>query len=498
MQKLVFELSPRQLKYKSILDKEFLELEVYAISDINPNRNDTHFTLEAMQKALPSFKNKPIVGLFERGDFTDHAGRMLKDPELNKVYWDTEHGERILGFIRESDKVEIVEEDGLHWIRFTCVLCVRYCYRQVRRLLKDKTKKVSVEIHVQKSEIDEAGIEHILEFSLDGTTILGSKNGRPVLEGIPGAHLSVLEQLDEEIFEEQRKALCFAYAELNDNDKSKKEEDTVIQDENYEKEEVTCAAEEGTKEVTENLSVGDEPKTDDSKVEESAPDTYTEEGEEGENKDGEKEPDEEPDDDKGEEGEEDDKDEDESYTTPTEEPVKDEHQESVEDAHCEKCAAFELELSTAKENCEKLSAEIEEYKTKCDSYCDEIAHLKAENEKYSDYEAIKQELATAKEQLFSIHCESMKMEALKLMKDENIIDEDRKEIEMKCTKGLYSCTDDIVKDVAYASYKARSADKSAAGYTRQSYSVNITPETIPSKKSMTREERIANYAAGNK
>lgn len=48
MQKLVFELSPRQLKYKSILDKEFLELEVYAISDINPNRNDTHFTLEAM------------------------------------------------------------------------------------------------------------------------------------------------------------------------------------------------------------------------------------------------------------------------------------------------------------------------------------------------------------------------------------------------------------------------------------------------------------------
>jgi hypothetical protein len=68
-----------------------------------------------------------------------------------------------------------VEKDGLHWIRFTCVLCVRYCYKQVRRLLKDKTKKVSVEIHVLESEIDEAGIEHILNFTLDGTTILGSK-----------------------------------------------------------------------------------------------------------------------------------------------------------------------------------------------------------------------------------------------------------------------------------------------------------------------------------
>ena len=75
--------------------------------------------------------------------------------------------------------------------------------------------------------------------------------------------------------------------------------------------------------------------------------------------------------------------------------------------------------------------EIEEYKTKCESYCDEISHLKLENEKYADYEAIKNELALAKEQLFNIHCESMKNEAELLMAEEVILDEDRKEIEMK-------------------------------------------------------------------
>ena len=44
-----FELNSKQLKYRDILNKEFLELEVWAISDINPNRNNSHFTKESME-----------------------------------------------------------------------------------------------------------------------------------------------------------------------------------------------------------------------------------------------------------------------------------------------------------------------------------------------------------------------------------------------------------------------------------------------------------------
>ena len=214
-----FELNSKQLKYRDILNKEFLELEVWAISDINPNRNNSHFTKESMENALSTFKNKPIVGLFQKDDFVDHAGKIDYDNELHKQFWNVESGERILGVIRESDPVELVEKDGLNWIKFRCILWVQYCYKQVRRLLKDRTKKVSVEITIKNSEEDEKGVLQINEFVLNGVTILGTKNGRKVIEAIPDAHLSILEDLEEnESFNEQKKMLTFAYQQIDMTD----------------------------------------------------------------------------------------------------------------------------------------------------------------------------------------------------------------------------------------------------------------------------------------
>lgn len=214
-----FELNSKQLKYRDILNKEFLELEVWAISDINPNRNNSHFTKESMENALSTFKNKPIVGLFQKDDFVDHAGKIDYDNELHKQFWNVESGERILGVIRESDPVELVEKDGLNWIKFRCILWVQYCYKQVRKLLKDRTKKVSVEITIKNSEEDEKGVLQINEFVLNGVTILGTKNGRKVIEAIPDAHLSILEDLEEnESFNEQKKMLTFAYQQIDTTD----------------------------------------------------------------------------------------------------------------------------------------------------------------------------------------------------------------------------------------------------------------------------------------
>ena len=221
---LQFDLSPKQIKFKDILSKEFVELEVWAISDVNPNRNNSHFTYESLKKAVEngSMKNKPIVGFFENNNFTTHEGHVDYDLELDKTFWNTERGERILGWIRESDPVELVEKDGLHWVKFRCILCTTYCYAQVKRLLKDRRKKVSVEITVHKSDKREDGVLDILDFTLNGTTILGSKNGKEVLEGIPGAHLSILENLDTEALMAQKTALSFAYEKAfgADEDKS--------------------------------------------------------------------------------------------------------------------------------------------------------------------------------------------------------------------------------------------------------------------------------------
>ena len=121
-----FELDANQIKIKDIVKKRFLELEIWAISDIDPNRNESHFTLESLENVLPNCQNTPILGYFERGDFVSHNGKMEYDKELENVFWNTERGERILGWVRESDPVEIVEKNGLHWLKIRCVLCVAY------------------------------------------------------------------------------------------------------------------------------------------------------------------------------------------------------------------------------------------------------------------------------------------------------------------------------------------------------------------------------------
>lgn len=228
---LQFDLSPKQIKFKDILSKEFVELEVWAISDADPNRNQSHFTYESLKKAVEngSMKNKPIVGFFENNNFTTHEGHADYDLELDKEFWNTERGERILGWIRESDPVELVEKDGLHWVKFRCILCTTYCYAQVKRLLKDRRKKVSVEITVHESDKREDGVLDILDFTLNGTTILGSKNGKEVLEGIPGAHLSILENLDTDALMAQKTALSFAYEKAFGADEDKSGDTTETQ-----------------------------------------------------------------------------------------------------------------------------------------------------------------------------------------------------------------------------------------------------------------------------
>lgn len=226
-----FELSSDQIRIRDILtDKNFLEVEIYAISDANPNRNKSHFTFESMQKGLESFNDKPILGFFNKqGDFESHNGRVSYDPEIQADYWDNSDGEQILGFIRQTDRKEIVERDGLHWICCTALIWTQYNYKQVKKLLKDRKKKVSVEIAVLDSEMVN-DIEYIKEFDLKGITILGSRNGIQVKEGIEGAGMSILEVFDAERFSGQKQTIIQAYSQLEDDEENKEDGNLAIED----------------------------------------------------------------------------------------------------------------------------------------------------------------------------------------------------------------------------------------------------------------------------
>jgi hypothetical protein len=217
-----FDLDPKTLKVKELLNKDFLELEIKAISTANPNRNGSHFTLESLAKAIPTFYNKPILGSFSvsRDDFRGHEGDLEWDDELGQLYYDytDDTAETPLGMIRGDDKIEIYhdDKDGLDWIKFTCAIWVKYNYKQVKKLLKSKNghKKISVEVEVNDYEIDENGIEIIKDFTFDGVTILGDN----LETGIADANLTILDMIDNALFQKKQKCLCYAYDALNKNE----------------------------------------------------------------------------------------------------------------------------------------------------------------------------------------------------------------------------------------------------------------------------------------
>lgn len=213
-----FKLDPKTIKVKELLNSDFLELEIKAISTAYPNRNQSHFTKEALEKAIPTFYNKPILGAFsvDLDDFRAHEGDLTYDKELENLYYDytSPLSETPLGLIRGDDTVAVIhsEKDGLDWITFTCAIWVKYNYKQVKKLLKSKDghKKISVEIEVNDSYVDEDNIEVINDFTFDGVTILGDD----FETGIADAEMTILDVVENALFAKKTKALAFAYNSL--------------------------------------------------------------------------------------------------------------------------------------------------------------------------------------------------------------------------------------------------------------------------------------------
>lgn len=225
---LKFNLDSKDIKIKKLLNGDFLRLEAFTVSSAKPNRNGSHFTRKSMEEAIPTFYDKPVLAYFNtklgtEGDFMGHEcpNDIQYDPKLDELYYDyTAPGSEIpIGTIRQSDTVEIVEKDGLDWIKVTCVLWTKYNYRAVRSLLRSRKgkTKLSVEVEVLESHMEE-GIEVIDKFVLDGFTLLGrDANNHEIEEGIAGAHAVAIDFLDEK-FSKGRACLAFAYSALDEYD----------------------------------------------------------------------------------------------------------------------------------------------------------------------------------------------------------------------------------------------------------------------------------------
>lgn len=249
MNRKQFVLDSKALKIKEVLNKDFLEIEIMAISE-GENRNQTSFTLESMQKSIPTFYNKFILGYFNapggvnsEGHFEEHNSDVKYDEECQEFYYSylAPNAEKALGIIRESDKVEIIDIKGKKWIKLTAAILTKYNREAVKHLLRSKNKKkVSVEITIEKYHTVD-GIDIIDEFTLDGITILGTRRNSNKLceEGIEGASM-ILKFLQSEVYSTQKRALSFAYQELEQkdfNENENQEEITMKNNKNNIKEE---------------------------------------------------------------------------------------------------------------------------------------------------------------------------------------------------------------------------------------------------------------------
>lgn len=235
---LKFDLDSKNIKIKNILEtKDFIKLEIWAISNIYPNNNNSHFPLHTMEKNVEdgNFYDKPVLGKWNsiNGDLEVHNSQIKYDSEYDTVYFDYENGETPMGTIRQSDNVEIRDgKDGLKWIVFTAVLWTKYNYNAVKKLLRSRKKKVSVEVSVTKWHYDENDIEIFDEWTFDGVTILGNlpNTTTPAEAGIPDAHLTILEKIEDAVFNKQVKVVQFECNSLEKENQNLEKEQENFED----------------------------------------------------------------------------------------------------------------------------------------------------------------------------------------------------------------------------------------------------------------------------
>lgn len=226
-----FDISTKNLKIKNLISQEFLAVEFRAISNVLPNRNNSHFTREAIINAKDSCYNKPILAAYDaqRDMILAHEDAGIKyDSDVDQYYYDyTEKNCEIpVGIIPESAKVEIVEDptDGLTWLVFSGLIWINYSYPVVKKILKERGSKISVEVEVnQYHMVDE--VEYIDSFTLIGCTILGSS----YTTGIQNARLTIPELEKTSVFKAQSQKISFALNKLKEQQEYSNSNDTKIE-----------------------------------------------------------------------------------------------------------------------------------------------------------------------------------------------------------------------------------------------------------------------------
>ena len=170
--------------YMKILetDEDTALVELYLLHT-GKNRNQYIINREAVEKALPTFYNKPIIYRLNNEFIPSMATDVLEHGTVE------DRGMRIAGVIPESAPMEFVEMNGKEYLRTKGVIYKIY-QPSLMNILTNRggNVKVSIEIYVTDKFEEEDGSWNITEFKFEGVALLGAD----ILEGIEGSQLNVL------------------------------------------------------------------------------------------------------------------------------------------------------------------------------------------------------------------------------------------------------------------------------------------------------------------
>lgn len=181
------------MKNKIKLNYEIKDYDVYdthkdhaivraKIVNVGKNYNDTSFSKESIEKAIPTLYNIPLIGIYSEieNDFKSHAKNAL---ERKQTY--------AIGTIPESCNAHFEKELGMEYLVADIVVWKEYFpeFFNVIENNEEKERQTTISMEISLSDYEKKdGIFDIKEFSFNGICLLG-ENVKP---GIPNAGLRVI------------------------------------------------------------------------------------------------------------------------------------------------------------------------------------------------------------------------------------------------------------------------------------------------------------------
>lgn len=170
--------------YMKILESdEDITLVELDLLHTGKNRNQYVINREAVEKAIPSIFNKPIIYRLNNEFIPDMATDVVEHGTIE------DRTMRIAGVIPESAPMEFVQRNGKEYLRTRGVIYKIY-QPSLLNILQNRNgnMKVSIEIYVEDKEEDEDGAWVVNDFKFEGVALLGEG----ILEGIEGSQLNVI------------------------------------------------------------------------------------------------------------------------------------------------------------------------------------------------------------------------------------------------------------------------------------------------------------------